>query len=462
MFELTQKNIDDAIKTGESETLEFKTSFNDEALESIGAFANTHGGVVLIGVNDTGKIIGITIGKKTLEDFANIIQDGTDPRLQPTITTVSCEQKALIAIQLAAATGAPVSIRGRYFKRVGKTNQRMSHEEIMQRFMTNSSKSWDMGIETKATLQDLDLKQIVNYIQLVKNAGRQPLHSNTTEIVFLRKFGLINEENLPTRAAILLFGVAPNRYFPSAYLKVGRFKTPTMILDDKEFHGPLIEQLEGAMGWFRDRLETKFVITGKPQRDVIWEYPLDAIREIVINALIHRDYNSEADCQIKLFDDHLDVWNPGTLSPLLTPEVLLQEHASILRNRKIAEAFFYAGLIEKWGSGTVRVAEKLNLAEMPPPIFKVEGYRFHVSFYKKRNHEREPEDTPIIGNLSPRQIKIINILSHAKLGVRAPEILRLLEEPIAQRTLSDDLMKLKNLGLIGNLGRGKYAAWIRK
>ena len=368
------------------------------------------------------------------------------------------EQKIIIVIQVGVATSVPISIRGRYFKRVGKTNQRMSHEEIMQRFMANSSKSWDMAIEHQATIQDLDPKKIADYIQLVKNSGRQPIPTNTTDVVFLHKVGLINEENLPTRAAILLFGIEPNRYFPSAYLKVGRFKTPTMILDDKEFHGTLIEQLEGVMGWFRDRLETKFVITGKPQRDVIWEYPLDAIREIIINAIIHREYQNNADCQIKLFDDHLDVWNPGILSPLLTLEALLQDHSSILRNRKIAEAFFYAGLIEKWGSGTTRVAKELQLANMPPPRFSVEGFRFHASIYKS-TQQVKVETITKLEKLSQRQTKILQILENNKPGLKSLEILNLLEEARSERTLRVDLLKLKQLGLIESSGRGRYALW---
>jgi ATP-dependent DNA helicase RecG len=108
--------------------------------------------------------------------------------------------------------------------------------------------------------------------------------------------------------------------------------------------------LDEVMGWFRERLETTFVISGKPERDVLWEYPLSAIREAVTNVLCHRDYTGHAHSQIRLYDDRLEIWNAGGLPPSLTPDLLLREHDSIPRNRKIAEAFFYAGLIERWGS----------------------------------------------------------------------------------------------------------------
>lgn len=143
MIEISPKKIAGLIAAGESETVELKKSFNDEALETIGAFANARGGIIIIGVKDSGEICGFQIGKKTIEDIANQIQDGTDPRLQPSLITVTLEKKTLVIIQILSVNGTPVGVRGRYFKRTGKTNQRMSHEEIMQRIIVNKGLSWD-------------------------------------------------------------------------------------------------------------------------------------------------------------------------------------------------------------------------------------------------------------------------------------------------------------------------------
>jgi len=130
-------------------------------------------------------------------------------------------------------------------------------------------------------------------------------------------------EETPTRAALLLFGKNSESYFSSAFLKMGRFRSPTLIVDDREAHGALFDQLDEALGWFRERLETAFVISGKPERDVLWEYPLSAIREAVINVLCHRDYTGQAHSQIRLYDDRLEIWNAGGLPPSLTPDLLL-------------------------------------------------------------------------------------------------------------------------------------------
>ena len=381
MDEITLSGLTSILKTGESEIIEFKESFNDEALESIGAFMNAKGGTLFLGIRNSGEVCGFNIGKKTLEDIANRIQESTDPRIQPSISTINFEKKVIIIISLSVGLVAPVSVRGRYFRRVGKSNQRMSHEEIMQRMISNSGISWDAAIEQNASLADLNFDKIKHFVDMVKVVGRKPIPEGVSNLDFLKKIDLIKEDK-PTRASILLFGNNPQSYFSSAFLKLGRFRSPLLILDDREIHNTLISQLDGAVAWFKERLETEFIITGNPQREVKWEYPLSAIRESIINLLCHRDYMSHAHSQIRLYDDRLEFWNAGGLPLALTPELLFTEHDSIPRNRQLAEAFFYIGLIERWGSGTTRIASELQLNEHPLPLFKSESGKFRVIFFK--------------------------------------------------------------------------------
>jgi ATP-dependent DNA helicase RecG len=142
-MDINPEKIGSLIAMGESETLEFKESFGDEALEVIGSFSNARGGILLIGVKDSGEVCGFQIGKNNLEEIANRIQNVTDPRLQPSLLICQYKSKEILVIQPTAKTGAPVSVRGRYFRRVGKTNQRMSHDEIMQAMIASSGLSWD-------------------------------------------------------------------------------------------------------------------------------------------------------------------------------------------------------------------------------------------------------------------------------------------------------------------------------
>jgi len=384
-----------------------------------------------------------------LEDIANRIQDAADPRIQPSISLIDYDKKKIIVIYIAPRTGVPLSIRGRYFRRVGRSNQRMSHDEIMQRITTSTGISWDAHIEPNSTLNDIDFDKVNAFIQKIKEKGRLPIPQNATDKDILRKLKIILDD-LPTRAAILLFGKNPNTFFPSAFLKIGRFRSPTHIVDDREAHGALIEQLDIALSWFRERLETEFIIKGGAEREVRWEYPLNAIREAIINVLCHRDYTSLAHSQIRLYDDHLDIWNSGGLPTPLTTEILFQEHDSIPRNRIIAEAFFYSGLIERWGSGTVRIVEELLAAHLPIPQFESKSGRFRVTFSKEFFTEEQLKKL----GLSQRQIKAISYVK-AHGSISNSEYQKIAE--ISERTATRDLNLLKEKDILmseGTAGRG--------
>jgi ATP-dependent DNA helicase RecG len=445
MSDIIETQLSKWLAAGESEFLEFKSSFNDEALETIGAFANAQGGTLLIGAKDSGEICGIDIGKKTLEDIANRIQEATDPRLQPSISTSIAKKKTVVVILVSVVTGSPVSVRGRYFRRVSKSNQRMSHEEIMQRLIAQSGSSWDAYIENNASLGDLNTDLIKEFLDVVREKRRLPIPVRASDEEILKKLELILD-NKPTRAALLLFGHSPQSFFPSAFLKMGRFRSSTHIVDDREAYGALGQQLDGAMAWFRERLETEFIITGQPAREVRWEYPLEAIREAVINSLCHRDYTSSAHNQIRLYDDHLEIWNAGSLPAGLTASALFQEHDSIPRNRKIANAFFFAGLIEQWGSGTLRMVEELEAANLPSPRFISELGRFRLVFYRQDFNKKS--------EFSKRQLLAIEyVKNHGSISNAEFQSLA----KISKSTATRDLNLLKESGILiseGVTGRG--------
>ncbi len=193
MIELTKQKLLEFLAHGESERVEFKESFNDEALEVIGAFANASGGTLFIGVSDSGKITGLQIGKKTIEDIANRIQEGADPRIQPSISKFILENKAILIIQILQTTNVPVSIRGRFFRRVGKTNQRMSHEEIMARLIARTGLSWDAHIENDAAFSDLNIDAIKKFVSKVREKGRLPIPEQASDEEVIRKIKLIED-----------------------------------------------------------------------------------------------------------------------------------------------------------------------------------------------------------------------------------------------------------------------------
>ena len=183
-----------------------------------------------------------------------------------------------------------------------------------------------------------------------------------------------------------------------------------------------------------------------------WEYPLHAIREAVINVLCHRDYTNGAHSQIRLYDDRLELWNPGALPAQLTPDALFQEHDSIPRNRKIAEVFFYMGLIERWGSGTLRMAKELEEAGFPKPEFISEPGRFKLIFHKQLLTDEELTKM----GLSERQLKAISYLKEQG-NITNTEYQDV--TGVSKRTATRELSKLTSIGILisegGARGRGK-------
>ena len=447
-------------KNSESETLEFKESFESKVLETIGAFANANGGTILIGVRDDGRVLGIVLGRNSLEEWAQKMQAKIQPRFLPSISSHQFNGRTVAAIQVERSK-SPISVDGRFYKRVGKTNQIISPEEVRQRLLAMGIATWDSQIEGTSTIKDLDEQAIEDFISAVRKTKRRAVPAKESAAVTLKKLGL-TENGRPTRAAILLLGRNPQRVFMTAYIKAGRFKSPTDIIDDKEFHGTLFQQLDATMAWFRDRLQKRILIgsrklPGLPQgklaeRQDVWEYPLDALREAIANALCHRDYTSDGATMVRLYDDHLTISNPGHLFYKLSAEDLLREHDSYPPNKLIAESFYNIGLIERWGGGTLLIADALEAQGQSPPVFDVASpYTFKITVFTLVHKQKS--EIKMMG-LNERQLLALDYLFKNQTITSA--IFQELFEA-SKPTATRDLSELVNKGLIireGKTGKG--------
>ena len=223
--------LDRLLAEGESETVEFKESLDREALETIAAFANTRGGALLIGVRDDGTVRGIALGKESLREWANHIAQAT--HLHPRIGSLSYEGKTVVVIELPESPLKPVPCRGRYLKRVAKSNRQMTDDDLTWAVLEKVGMTWDQVVEPRATLNDLDPAQMGRFRKLCNLKGRRPIPEDEEDTTALKKLGLLRDGQL-TRAAVLLFGKEPQRFYPSALVKIGRFRSPTLIVDDRE------------------------------------------------------------------------------------------------------------------------------------------------------------------------------------------------------------------------------------
>jgi|Deesub1362B_J571_1020462.scaffolds.fasta_scaffold00997_4 ATP-dependent DNA helicase RecG len=394
-------DLNELISKGESDTVEFKEYFNREVIVTAGAFANTRGGAIIIGVSDSGEIKGVDIGKETLREWANQISQSTEPRVIPEVELEEADGKKVVVITIKEFPIKPVSVRGRCYRRVGNSNRAMQPQEIAQVHFASAGMSWDKLPARDATLEDIDPEKVKRYIKRANSAGRRNISEDEDHLQVLEKLDLI-KDNQPTWAALLLFGREPQRILSQATVHCGRFRGETTIIDDRMIGGTVIEQVDEAMDFIRKHISVSFVMTGEPQREEVWEYPLEALREAVINAVCHRDYTIPASVEIRIYDDRLVVWSPGGLPYGITIEDLYKPHSSVLRNKGIAGVFYDMGLIEQWGSGIDKMRKACLSASLPEPEFE-ERRGFWVIFRKDIYTE---EYLRSLG-LNERQIKAV-------------------------------------------------------
>jgi len=365
----------------ESDTVEFKESFDREAVVTAGAFANTRGGTIFIGMTDRGNVVGTLIGTESLRGWANTISQSTEPRLIPEMEELTCEGKPVVAIRIKENPLKPVSVRGRCYRRVGTSNRAMQPHEIAEMHLQSIGSSWDLTTTLKTTLADLDPAKVADYVKKANETGRRSIAPDESPQTVLEKIGLV-QDSKPTWAALLLFGKDPQRFLSQAIMHCGLFNTDEIsVLDDRMVMGTIIEQVNDAMEFIRKNIRVAFVMTGEPERKQVWDYPVEALREAVINAVCHRDYTISSSVEIRILRESLKVWSPGRLAPGITLPELFTSHASVLRNKGIAQVLYDIGWIERWGSGIQKMRSASAEAGLPEPVFQ-EDQGFSVIFRK--------------------------------------------------------------------------------
>jgi len=348
-------NLKESIESGESEITEFKTSLADwrDVVETISAFSNRNGGRVLIGVADDCGIVGVDIGKNTIEKLANQIKQNTDPVTYPSIRVEEIggkEGKHVIVVDVDESKQKPVLAFGRAVIRVGKSNQKLGYEGIRNLALETSKVYWDGRVCEGAGPEDIDEEEVSRFLRRAKYERRLELDPETPIRESLEKSELLREGK-PTNAAILLFGKNPQRFFIQSETRCARFKgtKPLEFIDMKVFGGNIIDQREDAVEFVKEHIKLHAKIVGL-ERIETWEYPIEAIREAVTNAICHRNYETASNVQIRIFDDRIEVWGCGPLPEPLTPEDLKREHKSVLRNPMIGKCLFLIKFIEQWGT----------------------------------------------------------------------------------------------------------------
>ena len=363
------------ISEGENQRAEFKNSFGKEAIEALVAFANTSGGTVCIGVSDQGKITGVNIGAETLQNWLNEIKTKTSPLLIPEAEMIEVESKKVVVLSIQEHPVKPVAVRGKYFKRVANSNHLLSTSEVVNMHLQSFNTSWDYHINPQFRIDDISLEKV----QAAIDSFNQRENRITEDpLTFLVKNGLIRDGEV-TNAAYLLFKKEDSVI---TTVELGRFQSDILIKDTARTKADLLTQVEDVLAFVRKHINQEVIITGEAKNVQRWQYPLDVLREIILNMIIHRDYRASSDSIVKIFNHKIEFYNPGRLPENITVEDLLSNnYRSLPRNKLIADFCKSLGLIEKYGSGIRRILHALKKEGLPMPKFQNIADGFMVTIY---------------------------------------------------------------------------------
>ncbi len=451
-------DVKSLIKQGESETLEFKTSTGEwkEIIEAISAFSNTRGGKIIIGVSKSGQLLGVEVGKDTIERLANQISQNTEPKVHPRITAEKIKGRSIIIIEIRRSPDHLVLAFGRPFIRVGRTTVRMSKDEYERLILEKHRDGiqFDTQICLKATLKDIDKEKLRWFLRKAKEERNYDVDPETPIREALNRLNLIQDRKL-NNTAILLFGKDPQKFFYQVKIRAGRLKGTEGLdfIDMKVLEGTIPELREKAMKFIMEHIRHGVFFDANRRYDK-WEYPLRALEEVLNNALAHRDYFSNAEIQLSIYDDRIEVWNPGELPNPLTPEDLKRKHKSIPRNKLLADKLFLIKFIEQWGKGTNRIVEEMRGNNLPEPHFQNLSGGFEVTLLgpgKSFEEEIEKEKFHIL-EINERQKKAIEYLKTNNI-INTRRYMEL--NKVSDKTAYLELNNLFKKGILIREGRGR-------
>lgn len=363
---MNQGILKQIIAEGEGELVEFKESPRNLERE-ICAFANTQGGKIYIGITDSGMV------KKTKLTNKLKSQIQTQARsLEPNPNLKIESFSEIIMIHVEESTNKPVKAPQGFFVRMGANSQKLSRDEILEFAVKEFKIQFDKQLYLEEEATSLIHSSFVELYRL-----EAKLDKNINQLQLLENLGcLVIQNQIPylTNAGVLFFAKNSQKIFPQATVTVLKMSSEDQIEDQKIISPPLFQQMETAFQKIRDHLNTAFEITSLKRKENL-EIPEATLRELLLNAIIHRDYfEVSADITVKVFPHHIEFSNPGSILHKVPLEKLYGK--SIRRNPILAELFQRAGYIERAGTGLIRIRNALRSLGLPGPDIHEDGFFF--------------------------------------------------------------------------------------
>ena len=435
------------LKEGEGYKTEFKESLSNIDRELV-AFANSSGGKILLGVTDEGAVKGISATnelKSRIQDIANNCR----PKVRITLEV----SHDVLIVTVLESEDKPCECSSGFYKRIGANSQKMTRNEIIDFFKSEGKVRFDELLETRCIYpKDFDRGKLSAFLVLAGLSrslkAETILHSlDVTE----KQEGKLRFNN----AGVLFFAKEPQRFISWSVFTVVLFKDKNGVdvIDRKELSGSLFEIVDSVMDFVRLYAKVAYRFTGKPQREEIYEYPFEAIREAVINSVMHKDYFERGHNNIlKFFPDRIQLENIW-----MKPRHFILGKTIFRRNHLIADLFSRIHFGEKIGSGMQRMKDICKAGSAPYPKAEYTGTHFYITFrqsteYLKMAGKNEVVETAIEITPNERQKKFISALKGNAVLTRSDY------EAITQaskRTALRDLRDLVMHGVIVGISTSK-------
>ena len=418
----------------ETQNIEYKSSWRDEFLRWICGFANAQGGTLFIGKDDNGEVVGVKNAKKLLEDLPNKIT-----AILGIVAAVNlCETAQGDYIEIVVEPQPnPVNYKGEYHYRSGSTKQELKGAALDKFLLQKYGRKWDSVQIPNVGVADLKQETFDFFKErgIESNRLNKECRFDTPEQL-LENLKLTDNGHLK-RAALLLFHPDPEKFVTGAFIKVGFFRTDSDLLFQDDIHGNLFEQIERTM----ELLLTKYIkamISYKGlSRIETYEYPEEALREALLNAVAHKDYAGCTPIQISVYQDKVMFWNIGQLPENWTIDMLQKKHSSIPYNPDIANAFFRSGYVEAWGRGIDKINRHCTAAGLPLPLISYNHSGCWVEFRKDIYNDENLRER----GLNERQIKaVLYVRGNGKITNTQYQTLN----SVSKRTATNDLTELVN------------------
>lgn len=448
------------IGQGVSQHLEFKTGApNVKVLaREVCAFANSGGGTIALGIADDGKVRGVSNYKYKIETIQSRLVKAISPTIGISLTPIEVEGKTVLLIDVPESFNRPYTFEGKVFKRVGDktvTANGLDIKDILAGSRGHESR-WERRAALGMEPGDIDEKELLDVKNTINNSGILG-HIFLQDIANFNALEKLNlaESGRYFNSALMLFGKNPTKRYPQMRVRAVRYADAQgdKLKDNRIIEGHAFKVLKELLGFLNKHINISSEVPQNGiQRMEVPAYPSVAIREALMNAIQHRDYESfDGGISVCIYPDRIEIWNSGSLPAGMTLEDLKKPHHSRPHNPDIAHVFFLRGYVERIGSGTRRIIEAFKIANLPEPQWCIDSGGVSVTFRIQ---------APKITILTKRLLRLLKSLQPGDETSRK-EYRKAAGKNVSDRQASIDLNTMVKEGFLSRQGTGRAICYVR-